>query len=107
MFRPEIPHHRRYDPTHRTRSRPAGVVAGGRNGTVVDLAERLRADQRTVRRYVEQLREVDIPVDGVRGRYGGYSLARHYRMPPLMLSDEEGLAVVWALLVNQHAPVVR
>jgi predicted DNA-binding transcriptional regulator YafY len=46
---------------------------------------------------------MDIPVDGVRGRYGGYRLARHYRMPPLMLTDEEGLAVVWALLVNHHA----
>ncbi|MFE0491780.1 MULTISPECIES: helix-turn-helix transcriptional regulator [Streptomyces] len=80
------------------------LLQAGGTRTVVDLAERLGVDQRTVRRYVEQLREMDIPVDGVRGRYGGYRLARHYRMPPLMLSDEEGLAVVWALLVNQHAP---
>jgi predicted DNA-binding transcriptional regulator YafY len=79
------------------------LLQAGGTPTVVDLAERLGVDQRTVRRYVEQLRELDIPVDGVRGRYGGYRLARHYRMPPLMLTDEEGLAVVWALLVNQHA----
>ncbi|WP_335983702.1 helix-turn-helix transcriptional regulator [Streptomyces sp. CA2R106] len=80
------------------------LLQTGGTRTVADLAERLGVDQRTVRRYVEQLREMDIPVDGVRGRYGGYRLARHYRMPPLMLNDEEGLAVVWALLVNQHAP---
>ncbi|WP_405577993.1 helix-turn-helix transcriptional regulator [Streptomyces sp. NBC_01190] len=79
------------------------LLQAGGTRTVVDLAERLGVDQRTVRRYVEQLREMDIPVDGVRGRYGGYRLARHYRMPPLMLTDEEGLAVVWALLVNHHA----
>ncbi|WP_410631513.1 helix-turn-helix transcriptional regulator [Amycolatopsis sp. cmx-4-83] len=78
------------------------LQAGGIR-TVADLAERLGVDQRTVRRYVDQLREMDIPVDGVRGRYGGYRLAPHYRMPPLMLTDEEGLAVVWALMVSQHA----
>ncbi|MEC3992701.1 WYL domain-containing protein [Actinacidiphila sp. DG2A-62] len=79
------------------------LLQAGGTRTVVDLAERLGVDQRTVRRYVEQLRDMDIPVEGVRGRYGGYRLARHYRMPPLMLNDEEGLAVVWALLVTQHA----
>ncbi|MFJ9381631.1 helix-turn-helix transcriptional regulator [Streptomyces sp. NPDC101455] len=77
------------------------LQAGGTH-TVVSLAQRLGVDQRTVRRYVDQLREMDIPVDGVRGRYGGYRLARHYRMPPLMLTDEEGLAVVWALVVDQR-----
>jgi predicted DNA-binding transcriptional regulator YafY len=79
------------------------LLQAGGTRTVVDLAERLGVDQRTVRRYVEQLRDMDIPVNGVRGRYGGYRLARHHRMPPLMLNDEEGLAVVWALLVHQHA----
>jgi predicted DNA-binding transcriptional regulator YafY len=39
----------------------------------------------------------------VRGRYGGYRLARHYRMPPLMLTDEEGLAVVWGLLLGRQS----
>lgn len=75
------------------------LQAGGTH-TVADLAERLAVDERTVRRYIEHLRDLDIPVDGTRGRYGGYRLARHYRMPPLMLTDEEALAVVWALLVS-------
>jgi predicted DNA-binding transcriptional regulator YafY len=75
------------------------LQAGGTH-TVADLAQRLAVDERTVRRYIEHLRDLDIPVDGTRGRYGGYRLARHYRMPPLMLTDEEALAVVWALLVS-------
>lgn len=75
------------------------LQAGGIH-TVADLAQRLGVDERTVRRYIEHLRELGIPVDGTRGRYGGYRLARHYRMPPLMLTDEEALAVVWALLLS-------
>ncbi len=75
------------------------LQAGGIR-TVADLAERLAVDERTVRRYIEHLRDLDIPVDALRGRYGGYRLARHYRMPPLMLTDEEALAVVWALLAG-------
>jgi predicted DNA-binding transcriptional regulator YafY len=76
------------------------VLQSGGTRTVAELAERLAVDQRTVRRYVEHLRDLDIPVDSVRGRYGGYRLGRHYRMPPLMLTDEEALAVVWALLLT-------
>jgi predicted DNA-binding transcriptional regulator YafY len=72
----------------------------GGTHTAAGMAERLAVDERTVRRYIEHLRDLDIPVDGMRGRYGGYRLARHYRMPPLMLTDEEALAVVWALLLS-------
>jgi len=74
------------------------LLQGGGTRTVADLARRLSVDERTVRRYVEHLRELDIAVESVRGRYGGYRLARHSRMPPLMLSDDEALAVIWALL---------
>jgi len=77
------------------------LQAGGTHG-VAALAERLAVDERTVRRYIEHLRDLDIPVEGTRGRYGGYRLARHYRMPPLMLTDEEALAVVWALLLTRR-----
>jgi predicted DNA-binding transcriptional regulator YafY len=76
------------------------LLQSGGTHSVAGLAERLAVDERTVRRYVEHLRDLDIPVTGVRGRYGGYRLARHYRMPPLMLTDEEALAVVWALLLS-------
>ncbi|MCV7419846.1 WYL domain-containing protein [Mycobacterium yunnanensis] len=76
------------------------LLQGGGTRTVADLARRLTVDERTVRRYVEHLRELGIPVESVRGRYGGYRLARHSRMPPLMLSDEEALAVIWGLLLT-------
>ncbi len=79
------------------------LLQGGGTRTVTDLAERLSVDERTVRRYVEHLRELDVAVDSVRGRYGGYRLAAHSRMPPLMLSDEEALAVIWALLLTGHS----
>jgi predicted DNA-binding transcriptional regulator YafY len=76
------------------------ILQSGGVHTITEFAERLGVDRRTVRRYVEHLRELDVPVDSVRGRYGGYKLARHYRMPPLMLTDEEALAVIWALLAT-------
>jgi predicted DNA-binding transcriptional regulator YafY len=65
--------------------------------TAEELAERLGTDTRTVRRYVTALREMDIPVRTERGRYGGYRLARGYRLPPLMLADDEAVAVAVAL----------
>nr|WP_290053984.1 YafY family protein [Amycolatopsis sp. MEP2-6] len=76
------------------------LLQSGGTRTAAELAERLNVDGRTVRRYVEHLRDLGIPVDSARGRYGGYRLARHYRMPPLMLTDEEALAVVWGLLLT-------
>ncbi|MGN9844389.1 helix-turn-helix transcriptional regulator [Nonomuraea sp. H19] len=62
-----------------------------------EVARRLEVDARAVRRYVTALRDMDIPIESVRGRYGGYRLARGYRLPPLMLSDEEAVAVAVAL----------
>ncbi len=62
-----------------------------------ELARRLDVDARAVRRYVTALREMDIPVESVRGRYGGYRLAYGVRLPPLMLGDEEAVAVAVAL----------
>ncbi|TMR89714.1 helix-turn-helix transcriptional regulator [Nonomuraea basaltis] len=62
-----------------------------------EAARRLEIDARAVRRYVTALRDMDIPIESVRGRYGGYRLARGYRLPPLMLADEEAVAVAVAL----------
>jgi predicted DNA-binding transcriptional regulator YafY len=69
--------------------------------TLGELSERLGVDERTVRRYIDRLREMDVPVLSVRGRYGGYRMGVGYRMPPLMLSDDEALAVVLGLLHAQ------
>lgn len=70
---------------------------------VADLAERLGVDERTARRYAEHLADLGIPVRSVRGRYGGYQLAPGYRMPPLMLTDEEAVAVALALHAGPQA----
>ncbi|WP_405144221.1 WYL domain-containing protein [Sphaerisporangium sp. NBC_01403] len=62
-----------------------------------ELARRLEVDARAVRRYITALQNLDIPVESVRGRYGGYRLAGGYRLPPLMLANEEAVAVAVAL----------
>ena len=71
--------------------------------TVAELAGRLGVDGRTVRRYVDHLLDLDVPVESVRGRYGGYRLAPGYRTPPLMLNDEEALAVLLGLVAGRRA----
>src|ERR1700733_14428714 len=70
------------------------ILQSGGTRTVADLAERLGVDERTVRRYAGHLIDLDIPVRSVRGRYGGYRLAPGFRMPPLMFTDDEALAVM-------------
>lgn len=75
--------------------------------TSAELAERLGVDERTVRRYVEHLLDLDIPVQSVRGRYGGYRLSRGYRLPPLMLGDDEALAVLLGLVAGRRAGLTR
>jgi predicted DNA-binding transcriptional regulator YafY len=82
------------------------ILQSGGTRTQGELAERLGVDERTVRRYIDQLRELDIPVRSVRGRHGGYRLAPGYRMPPLMLGDDEALAVLVGLLVGRRAGLI-
>lgn len=65
--------------------------------TGADLAGRLGIDTRTVRRYVASLQDLGIPVEGQRGVGGGYRLRPGYRLPPLMLSDDEAVVVVLGL----------
>ncbi|MGI3779704.1 MAG: helix-turn-helix transcriptional regulator, partial [Janthinobacterium lividum] len=74
------------------------ILQGGGTRTVGDLAGRLDVDGRTVRRYVAHLLELDIPVETVRGRHGGYRLAPGYKLPPLMLTDDEATAVLVGLV---------
>ncbi|WP_285027103.1 YafY family protein [Plantibacter sp. ME-Dv--P-122b] len=65
--------------------------------SVPELAERLSVDERTVRRSVQRLVDMDVPIESVRGRYGGYRLAAGRRVSPVMLSDEEAAAVFLGL----------
>jgi predicted DNA-binding transcriptional regulator YafY len=63
-----------------------------------ELADGLGVDGRTLRRYVSALQELGIPVQGQRGVGGGYRIRPGYRLPPLMLRDDEIVAVVLGLL---------
>lgn len=63
-----------------------------------EIAERLEVDLRTVRRYVTMLQDLGIPVEAERGRHGGYRLRPGYRLPPLVFTDDEALALTLGLL---------
>lgn len=65
-------------------------------------AERLGVDVRTIRRYAAALHDLGIPVEGQRGAAGGYRLRPGYRLPPLMLDDEEAAAVVFGLVATER-----
>lgn len=78
------------------------LLQSGGTRTVAELAERLGVQGRTVRRYVDQLMDLDVPVESVRGRYGGYRLAPGYRLPPLMFNDDEALAVLLGLVAGRR-----
>lgn len=82
------------------------ILQRGGTRTVAELAELLDVDERTVRRYVEHLLDLDVPVRSVRGRYGGYRLSPGYRMPPLMLTGEEALAVQLGLVAGRRAGLI-
>jgi predicted DNA-binding transcriptional regulator YafY len=76
-----------------------GLLQSRPQWSAAELAARLDVTERTVRNDVARLRELDYPVDTVRGRTGGYRLGRHGRMPPLLLSDDEAVAVALGLTV--------
>ncbi|MEV0161791.1 helix-turn-helix transcriptional regulator [Nonomuraea fuscirosea] len=78
------------------------LLQSGGLRTVTELADRLGVDERTVRRYAGHLIDLDVPVESVRGRYGGYRLGPGYRLPPLMLSDDEALAVLLGLVAGRR-----
>jgi predicted DNA-binding transcriptional regulator YafY len=63
-----------------------------------EIADRLGIDPRTARRYVSALQELGIPIEGQRGVGGGYRIRPGYRLPPLMLSDDEAVVVALGVL---------
>ncbi|GAA3389046.1 WYL domain-containing protein [Cryptosporangium minutisporangium] len=66
-----------------------------------ELAERLDVSARTLRRDVDTLRELGYPVDAAKGPGGGYRLGRGGKLPPLVLDDDQAIAIALAL---QTAP---
>ena len=62
-----------------------------------ELALRVGVDGRTVRRYIEHLIEMGVPIEVQRGRDGGYSLRPGYKLPPMMFTADEALALAVGL----------
>ncbi|MFD3697945.1 helix-turn-helix transcriptional regulator [Streptomyces sp. NPDC058646] len=62
-----------------------------------ELADRLGVTGRTVRRDIDRLRELGYPVEATTGHAGGYRLASGTAMPPLLLDDDEAVAITVAL----------
>jgi predicted DNA-binding transcriptional regulator YafY len=78
------------------------LIQGSPGITAERLADKLGVSERAARRYVGILREADVPVESVRGPYGGYRLGRGLRLPPLMFSATEALGLVMAVLDGHH-----
>ena len=88
-------------PTGRVLAMLERLQTGGQR-TVGELAARLGVEERTVRRYAGHLADLGIPVEAQRGRYGGYRLLPGYKLPPLMLTDDEAVAVVLGLMAAER-----
>lgn len=70
-----------------------------------ELARRLEVTERTVRRDVDRLRDLGYPVDATSGKYGGYRLATGAHVPPLVLDDDEAVAVAVGLRYAAEAAI--
>jgi predicted DNA-binding transcriptional regulator YafY len=63
-----------------------------------ELARRVGVDGRTLRRYIAMLEELGIPIVAERGRFGGYALVPGFKLPPLVFTNDEALALSVGLL---------
>ena len=63
-----------------------------------ELAARLEVNTRTVRRYITMLQDLGFPIEAERGRHGFYHLRPGFKLPPLMFTEEEALALTLGLL---------
>jgi len=78
------------------------LVQGSPGITADRLAGKLGVSERAARRYVGILREAGIPIESVRGPYGGYRVGRGLRLPPLVFTATEALGLVMAVLDGHH-----
>jgi predicted DNA-binding transcriptional regulator YafY len=78
------------------------LIQGTPGITAGRLAGKLGVSERAARRYVGILREAEIPIESVRGPYGGYRVGRGLRFPPLVFSATEALGLVMAVLDGHH-----
>lgn len=69
------------------------ILQGRDRVTGAELAERLEVDLRTVQRYIVRLKDLSIPIDSSSGVGGAYRLRPGFRLPPLLLTNEEAFAL--------------
>ncbi|HEU5376206.1 MAG TPA: YafY family protein, partial [Ktedonobacteraceae bacterium] len=67
-----------------------------------ELAARLEVNTRTVRRYITMLQDLGFPIEAERGRHGFYCLRSNFKLPPLMFTEEEALALTLGLLAARR-----
>jgi predicted DNA-binding transcriptional regulator YafY len=88
------------------------LLQAARRMSGAELARRLDVDRRTVRRYISQLEELGVPITAEHGRDGAYTLVAGFKLPPMMFTDDEAIALSVGLLaarglgVPEAAPAV-
>lgn len=70
--------------------------------TGAQMAQRLEVNPRTLRRYITMLQDLGIPIEAERGRAGSYELTAGYKLPPMMFTNDEALALSIGLLTARH-----
>jgi predicted DNA-binding transcriptional regulator YafY len=81
------------------------LLQARRDWTGAELGERLAVSRRTIRRDIERLRDLGYPVESVNGPAGGYRLRAGTAMPPLLLDDDEAIAIAVGLRTAARASV--
>jgi predicted DNA-binding transcriptional regulator YafY len=81
------------------------LLQARRDWSGAELGDRLGVSRRTIRRDVERLRDLGYPVDSLTGPAGGYRLRAGTAMPPLLLDDEEAIAIAVGLRTAARASV--
>lgn len=82
-----------------------GLLEGRIDWTAEELGRRLEVTTRTIRRDITRLRDLGYPVEAVAGPGGGYRLGAGGKLPPLLLDDDEALAVALGLRVSATTAV--
>ena len=67
-----------------------------------ELAQRLEVNPRTLRRYIIMLQDLGIPIEAERGRNGAYVLSAGFKLPPMMFTNEEALALTVGLMSARY-----
>jgi predicted DNA-binding transcriptional regulator YafY len=81
------------------------LMQGRRDWPGNELADRLEVSGRTIRRDIDRLRELGYPVESLTGPAGGYRLRAGSAMPPLLLDDDESIAIAVGLRTAAGASV--